>query len=103
MERIFFMNISFVSKNILLTQGLESFVTKHIQKLQKISAQKLRQLQVILDVQTHKKAGTQSSVIELVGDMEGKKVVVRESGKTFYQAFFGAVKKMKSRLSRKKQ
>lgn len=96
------MNISFVSKNILLTQGLRSFLTERLQKLQKFSSQKFDQLQVILDIQTHKKAGAASSHIELVGDINGKKVVVRESGKTFYQAFFGAVHKMKSRIAKKK-
>ncbi len=98
------MQVSFTSKNILLTDGLKNFITSRVGKLSKYSSKQLSRVQIILDVDRRKKGKSEDAMVEIVGDIQGKHIIVRENGDSFYKAFFGAVKKMKTRLvkSRKK-
>ncbi len=96
------MQVTFSSKNLALTSGLETFVTSKLQKFSKFSSRGLSRMQVILNIDRRKKGDTQDAVVELIGDLKGKPITVRDQGDTFYKAFFGAVSKMKSRLSKEK-
>ncbi len=97
------MQVSFASKNVPLTDSLKAFITSKLAKLSKFSSSKLNSLQVILDVDSRKKRTNADAVIELVGEYEGKPLIVRESGKNFYTAFYGAFDKMKVRLIKERR
>ncbi|MEP7167145.1 MAG: ribosome-associated translation inhibitor RaiA [Candidatus Woesebacteria bacterium] len=96
------MQVSLTSKNILLTDGLQAFIFSKLQKFSKFSSRGLSRIQVVLNIDRRKKGDTQDAVVELIGDMGGKPITVRDQGATFYQAFFGAITKMKSRLAKEK-
>lgn len=96
------MNISFVSKNLELTDGLQTFITSKLLKFSKFSSRGLSRMQVILNIDRRKKGDTQDAVVELIGELAGKPITVRDQGDTFYKAFFGAITKMKNRLSKTK-
>ena len=93
------MQISFSSKNLDLTDGLQTFITAKLQKFSKFSSR----IQVILHIDRRKKGDAQDAVVELIGDLQGQPITVRDQGDTFYKAFFGAIEKMKSRVARKKR
>ena len=91
------MNISFVSKNLDLTGGLQTFISS---KLSKFSSRGFSRIQVILHIDKRKKGDMQDTVVELIGDLKGKPIAVREQAQDFYKAFFGAISKMKNRLGK---
>src|SRR5258708_1309214 len=98
------MNIIFSSKNVELTDGLKTFIERKTQKLKTISSSLgLSHLFVNLDVERKHKGVREDAVVELVGDVNKKTVVVREQGETFYQAFFGALTKMKQVMLKEKE
>ncbi len=98
------MQIIFSSKNIELTDGLKTFIERKLQKLKTISSSLgLSNIFINLDVERKHKGAYEDAVVELVGDVNKKTVVVREQGKTFYQAFFGALTKMKHVMLREKE
>lgn len=97
------MEVSFVSKNVPLTDGLKEFITSKLEKLSKYSSKNFTKLQIILDVDSRKKKSGEIAVVELVSDVHGKKIAVRKSDKTFYKAFFSAVEKMKTRLVKERR
>lgn len=96
------MQVTFSSKNLVLTNGLETFITSKLQKFSKFSSRGLSRIQVILNIDRRKKGIAEDAVVELISDIQGKSIVVRDQGDTFYKAFFGAVTKMKSRLAKEK-
>jgi ribosomal subunit interface protein len=96
------MQVTFSSKNLVLTNGLETFITSKLQKFSKFSSRGLSRIQVILNIDRRKKGDAQDAVVELISDMRGKPIIVRDHADTFYKAFFGAITKMKSRLSKEK-
>lgn len=97
------MEISYVSKNVLLTDGLKAFISSKLEKLSKYSSEQLSKLQIILDIDTHKTGGGEDAVVELVGKVGGKHIIVRDGGDTFYKAFFGAFSKMKTRILKERR
>lgn len=97
------MEVSFASKNVPLTDSLKTFITSKLSKLSKFSSSKLKNLQIILDIDSRKKRTNADAVVELVGEYEGKPLIVRESGKNFYSAFYGAFDKMKTRLTKERR
>lgn len=97
------MEVSFASKNVPLNDSLKTFITSKLEKLSKYSSQKLSKLQIILDIDSRKKRTNADAVVELVGDFEGKPIIVRDSGKNFYTAFYGAFDKMKSRVTKERR
>ncbi len=97
------MQISFASKNILLTEGLKDFITTHVEKLSKYSSSQLSRVQVLLDVSKHKKGSYKDSVIEIISHLGGKQITVKDSSENFYSAFFGALAKTKQRLLKERR
>lgn len=96
------MLITLSSKNLELTEGLKTFLTSRIIKLQRFTS-KISHIHVLLDVNRRHKGTAIDSTVELIGDVGGRKIAVRESSNTFYKAFFGAVDKMKVRIKRVKK
>ena len=97
------MQVTFVSKNILLTEGLKTFISSRLDRLQKYSSQNLSRIQIVLDVDRHRKGKNDDAVIEMVGEMKGRRIAVREHDETFYKAFFGAFSKMKTRILKERK
>lgn len=94
------MQISLSGKNLELTAGLQTFITSKLLKFSKFSSRGLSRIQVILNIDRRKKGDTQDAVVELIGELQGKSITVRDQADTFYKAFFGAITKMKSRLAK---
>ena len=97
------MEVSFTGKNIVLTDGLQTFITSKLAKFAKFSSLGISRIQVILNIDKRKKGDVQDSSVELIADLKGKPIIVRERAQDFYKAFFGAIAKMKSRLAKEKQ
>ncbi|HSW89266.1 MAG TPA: ribosome-associated translation inhibitor RaiA [Patescibacteria group bacterium] len=93
------MQIILSSKNMQLTEGLKTFVNRKVAKFAKFFSPN-SSLQVLIDVDHKKHGAPDEAVVEMVSDLGKKHIAVRETGKTFYKAFFGAISKMKSSLSR---
>ena len=96
------MLITLSSKNLQLTDGLKTFLIARLSKLQKFTS-KLSHIHILLDVDRKHKGTAVDSTVELIGDIDGKTIAVRESSSTFYKAFFGAIDKMKVRMKRLKK
>lgn len=97
------MHVILSSKNIPLTEGLKTFITSRIDKLKKYSPQQLQQLEVVVDVDRKKHAKNEEAVVEIVGQIKGKPLAAKQSAPTFYKAFFGAVAKMRSEITKAKE
>lgn len=95
------MKIIFASRDLPFTEQIKEFITNRLSKLQKYSSS-LSNIQVILDVDRNKRGTTQDAIVELIGNLKGRRITVRESAETFYKAFFGATAKMKRLLVKKK-
>ena len=97
------MQVSLTSKNIPLTSSLKAFITSKIEKLSKYSSNHLSQLSVILDVDSRRKGSKTDAVVEIVGNLKGKHIAVRDTGSNFYATFFNAMEKMKTRLIKERR
>lgn len=98
------MRIILSSKNVELTDGLKTFIERKTSKLKSLSSSLgLSHISIHVDVNHSHKGVDEDAVVELVGDVHRKKVVVRQQGKTFYAAFFVALAKMKQLLVREKE
>lgn len=98
------MQIIFSSKNVELTDGLKTFIERKTQKLKNLSSSLgLSHLFVNLDVNRSHKGVDEDAIVELVGDVNHKKVVIRKQGKSFYVAFFAALTSMRQILVREKE
>lgn len=93
------MQIIFSSRDLPFTDQIKQLVTSRLLALGKFSSS-LSNIRVVLDVERNKRGVSQDAVVELIGDIKGKRLAVRETGATFYKAFFGALKKMKTRVRR---
>lgn len=97
------MQIIYSSKNLELTDGFKTFVERKLTKLKKFTSLGLSHLFVNVDVDRKHKGGSEDAVVEIVGNLNQKQVAVRDQGSTFYKAFFGAVAKLQTTLSREKE
>lgn len=97
------MQVTFSSKNIQLTSGFKEFVERKLSKLSRFASKGLSNVQVLFDVDRHRRGADADSIVEMTGSMNHKTVVVKESGKTFYKAFFLALAKMKRKVEREKE
>lgn len=97
------MQITVATKNIPLTDGLRQFITSKIEKFSRYSSRGLSHIQVILDVDRKKGGAIEDAVVEFVGLLHGKHLAVRATGSSFYTAFYDAMAKMKTVLSKQKE
>ncbi len=97
------MQVSLTSKNIPLTSGLKTFITSKLEKLSKYSSNYLTNLTVILDVDSKRKGAKTDAIVEIVGNVKGRQIAVKEMGADFYSTFFGALGKMKTRLIKERR
>lgn len=97
------MQVSLTSKNIPLTSSLKAFITSKIEKLSKYSSNQLSQLSIVLDVDSKRKGATTDAVVEIIGNLKGKHIAVRDTGSNFYTTFFKAMDKMKTRLLKERR
>lgn len=96
------MQIIFSSKNMLLTEGLKTFITNKLSKLKKYTSLGLSNIFVNLDVDKKRRGGGEDAVVEIVSDMRQKKVAVVERDETFFKAFFSAIRKLERLISKEK-
>lgn len=96
------MRIIFSSKNVELTDGLKLFIERKLTTLQKFTSSGLSNVSIFLNVDRKRKGTAEDAVVEMVGNVKDKTVTVREHGTSFYQAFFGALTKMRRRLAKEK-
>lgn len=94
------MRVILSSKNIQLTAGLKIFIQRHLSKFQKFTHSGLSSLTILLDLNRHRKKKGDDAVVEIIGKIHEKPIVIRERGKTFYVAFFQAVTVLKEKLVR---
>ncbi|PWU24188.1 ribosome-associated translation inhibitor RaiA [Candidatus Cerribacteria bacterium 'Amazon FNV 2010 28 9'] len=97
------MQLIFSSKNLELTDGFKTFVERKLSSLQKFTSLGLSKICINVNVDRNRKGVASDAEVELVGDINQKRIAVRESGETFYKAFFGATTKMKELLSKEKE
>jgi len=97
------MQVIMSSKTVELTDGFTTFVMRKLQKLQKYTSTGLSHIHITVDGDRKRRGITEDTVVEMVGDVKERRIAVKEKGKTFYQAFFGALEKMNKQLSKHKE
>lgn len=86
-----------------LTDGLKTFVQRKLQKLDKFtSTLGISNITVNLDVDRARKGVAEDARVELISDLKQKKIAVRQQDRTFFKAFFSALRKLETLIEKEK-
>ena len=76
---------------------------EELEKLQKISQSSKQRIEVIVSRAQRKKSSTSEVVVELVADVQHKRVAFKEMGQNLYQSFYRVFEKVESAVARRKK